>query len=574
MIIYDCECFKYDWMICWIDTDTQKEHFIVNDKEKLLSMYKYYKNEIWVGYNSRHYDKFIIQGILCGFDPYDISDFIINQDKKGYEYSKMLSNFPFNNYDCSLAFKSLKELEGFMGDDIRETSVPFDIDRKLTREELLATLEYCKHDIRETFKVFVKSGQEFTSHFGLIKEYNLPLADIGRTKAQLSAKILGAVKQERNDEFDISFPDTLRMGKYEYIKDYYVKWGAEIQDYEQIGYSTDIAGVPHKLGIGGLHGAIDNYFGEGHFLMADVASFYPAIMIEYNFLSRNVVNPKRFTEIRDERIIMKANKDPRQQPRKIILNSTFGASKDTYNNLYDPLMSNNVCIAGQLLLIDLIDKLEGKCELIQSNTDGILIKLFHKDDEGLIKSICNEWCKRTRMELEFDRYTKVFQSDVNNYLIIPEGDLYDSKGKERFKRKGAYVKKLYDLDNDLPIVNKAIVDYLVKNIPIRKTIIECDELMMFQKVTKISSKYEYAWNNETIYKERVLRYFASTDQLKTPVLKLKKGKETMDRVANTPNHVFIYNDDVKNKPCPTELDKQWYIDLANKRLLNFLGGNV
>ena len=35
---------------------------------------------------------------------------------------------------------------------------------------------------------------------------------------------------------------------------------------------------------------------------------------------------------------------------KIVLNGTYGASKDKHNNLYDPLMANNVCVAGQLLI--------------------------------------------------------------------------------------------------------------------------------------------------------------------------------------------------------------------------------
>ena len=122
------------------------------------------------------------------------------------------------------------------------------------------------------------------------------------------------------------------------------------------------------------------------------------------------------------------------------MNGTFGASKDQYNNLYDPLQANNICIAGQLLLADLLDKLDGKCQLIQSNTDGVLLKLFNRSDKEMILDICGEWSRRTRMELEFDEYVKVIQSDVNNYIIVPDGELYDAKGKERFKRKGAFVK--------------------------------------------------------------------------------------------------------------------------------------
>ena len=54
-----------------------------------------------------------------------------------------------------------------------------------------------------------------------------------------------------------------------------------------------------------------------------------------------------------------------QAPLKIILNSTYGAMKDKYNPMYDPRQANNVCVFGQLLLLDLIEHLEGHCDLIQ-----------------------------------------------------------------------------------------------------------------------------------------------------------------------------------------------------------------
>jgi hypothetical protein len=46
-------------------------------------------------------------------------------------------------------------------------------------------------------------------------------------------------------------------------------------------------------------------------------------------------------------------------------NGTYGAMKDKHNSLYDPRQANNVCVAGQLLLLDLIEKLEDHCELLQ-----------------------------------------------------------------------------------------------------------------------------------------------------------------------------------------------------------------
>ena len=59
---------------------------------------------------------------------------------------------------------------------------------------------------------------------------------------------------------------------------------------------------------------------------------------------------------------------------KIILNSSYGAMKSKWNKLYNPEMANNIVVNGQLIMTHLICLLDGHCELIQTNTDGIIIK--------------------------------------------------------------------------------------------------------------------------------------------------------------------------------------------------------
>ena len=46
-------------------------------------------------------------------------------------------------------------------------------------------------------------------------------------------------------------------------------------------------------------------------------------------------------------------------------NTTYGAMKSEFNGLYDPKMANQVCITGQLLFLDLLEKLEPYITLIQ-----------------------------------------------------------------------------------------------------------------------------------------------------------------------------------------------------------------
>ncbi|MEK5106534.1 hypothetical protein MHI57_07160 [Cytobacillus sp. FSL K6-0129] len=559
MLFYDFEVFKYDWVVVITNTEYQSEEVIVNNEQALIDFYNEHKTDIWVGYNSRHYDQYILKAIICGFTPQEINEWIIVKKEPGWKFYKDFWKIQLFNFDVMTnKFRSLKQLEGFQGHDIRESSVDFTIDSELTSSQVDEVIKYCRHDVHETMHIFMETITEFESQIELLKMFNLPLKNISKTKAQLSAFILDAKqpKVPRNDEFDFSFPNTLRIDKYKEVLNFYM----ENKDYKKV-FETEIAGVHHIFAWGGLHGARSNYYGTGCFLNIDVASYYPALMIEYGYLSRNVKNPDKFREIRDRRLEYKAAKDKRQAPLKIVINGTYGAMKDKYNGLYDPLMANNVCIGGMTLLLDLIEKLEPHCDIIQSNTDGVLVKLRHCDDYELIDDICHEWEQRTHMELEFEEFTKVIQKDVNNYIIV------DADGN--YKSKGSYVKHLSPLDNDLPIVNEAIVNYFVKGIDPEETIFNCKDLIKFQKIVKVSNKYDYARYGRKRMNERVFRVFASVDKNDHTLSKVKNGSS--EKIPYVPERCFIENGDIKKMEVPGKLDYWWYLDLAVDRINAFLG---
>lgn len=166
------------------------------------------------------------------------------------------------------------------------------------------------------------------------------------------------------------------------------------------------------------------------------------------------------------------------------------------------------------------------------------------------------------MTLEYDEYSKVVQKDVNNYITV-------SKDGE-VKRKGSVVKKLSPMDNDLPIINKAVVDYFVDGIMPEVTISKADKLMDFQKVVKISNKYEYAFHNRKVLNEKVHRVFASKLESDGMLLKKHRGKETLDKVGSTPVKCFIENSDITESNIPSKLDRGWYLDLAWEKINSFL----
>lgn len=567
---YDFEVFKHDWMVVVINPVTHDERVIINDADALTALYEGHKREIWVGYNNLHYDQFIFKGILCGFDPKAINDFIIAEGHKGWQYSSLLRKVYMVNYDVfhPRTDRGLKTHEAYLGNDICETTVPFDIDRKLTEAEIAETVKYCRHDVEQTIEVFMQRKSEFDARMDLLKMFDLPLVYLGKTDAQLTAIILGAERpaRQRDDEFDIVPLSCLDLGPYDFIRAWYLD--PANQDYSAT-LDFDIAGCPHKCAWGGLHGAIAQYAGEGYFINVDVESYYPAEMIAHELLSRNVRDPSKFKGIRDHRIELKHAKDPRQKALKLVINGTFGASKDKFNALYDPRQANMVCVNGQLMLIDLIHKLvrDVGAEIIQSNTDGVLIRMPDGFDGGpdafydRVDDVAYEWEHRTGMGLEFDEFTRVYQKDVNNYVLVAaDGSM---------KTKGAYVKKLGPLDYDLAVVNKALVEFMVHGVPVEDTIAADDDLIDYQRVVKVSGKYKYGVHGHERLTDRCFRVFASTRESDGMIGRVKAGKAKPEKFGNTSEHSFIDNGDVHGKKCPCYLDKSWYIQLAKTRLAQF-----
>ena len=151
LIFYDFEVFKNDWLVVILDMDAQKEYVIVNEPDLLKALYELHKTDIWCGYNSRNYDQFILRAILLDFNPKEVNDWIIKKDKSGWMFSNTFWQIPLNNYDVMPNPPiGLKTMEGMMGNDIKESDVNFDIDRKLTSAEIAETVKYCRHDVEQT----------------------------------------------------------------------------------------------------------------------------------------------------------------------------------------------------------------------------------------------------------------------------------------------------------------------------------------------------------------------------------------------------------------------------------------
>ncbi len=312
MIVFDFETFKYDWLFVSLDLESEQYTIIENDRQQMIDFYNNHKQDIWIGYNCKNYDKYILQAIIEGINPKLVNDYIIGGNNGWQLFNKKLD---INLYDCLIMGKSLKQLESYFGVDIRESEIDFNVDRPLTDEERKSNIEYCKSDVYNTAKVFMYNIDDFNAQLGLIKLSKSSLSDLSKTKAQLSAKILGAkplptrlLKEEWEFEYNQCVKD------YDYEHKDVLKFFDGLRETKnpKSKCELNIYGVPHVFALGGIHGARPNYIyktDENHLLIhIDVASYYPHIMTEWGYLTRAVPSIQKFKDIMDLRLKYKKEK--------------------------------------------------------------------------------------------------------------------------------------------------------------------------------------------------------------------------------------------------------------------------
>ena len=233
------------------------------------------------------------------------------------------------------------------------------------------------------------------------------------------------------------------------------------------------------------------------------------------------------------------------------------------SDIFDPRRMREVCINGQLMILQLIEDVCEVCDctLVQSNTDGVVFKVKNEDWDTLDK-IVKTWEQRTRMTMEYDYTNAIYQRDVNNYIAI-----FDN-GK--IERKGGAVKEAKVTDNDLPVVADAVVEYFVNGVDPAEYISKESDMMRYMKTYKLSYKYDGAMHNDVVLTDKVYRVFASLDENDGIVYKFKTGKNP-EKFANCPEHAKIVNTNIQGKKVPEWLDKQFYIDMTWDRINSFKG---
>ena len=199
--IADIEVFCSNWIFVCKEVESDEYTVIHNDNYRLREFFNFHSDDIFGFFNGKHYDVWIIMSMLLGADNETVkrhNDFIINKEGNAWEFPFVqFQKRPFNSFDLKDDLPQdlgLKAIEGNLNLPIVESSIPFDINRKLTSDELDEVIRYCKYDVDATVKLYNERKEKYIDAKALICDmYDVPKADgIGLTNAKLCAKILGA----------------------------------------------------------------------------------------------------------------------------------------------------------------------------------------------------------------------------------------------------------------------------------------------------------------------------------------------------------------------------------------------
>jgi hypothetical protein len=315
----------------------------------------------------------------------------------------------------------------------------------------------------------------------------------------------------------------------------------------------------YTMGVGGLH-SVD---GPGCWLPAedemildiDVASMYPSLILTQKLSPRQWGDSflPIYKSIVDRRLTAKrAGDNTTAAVLKIAANGTYGKTSDIYSSLYDPQLTANVTVTGQLALLTMIALLDGVANVISANTDGVTM-ILKRDQESLVRWLVTGWEELTHLDMEFVEYAALYQKDVNNYLAV--------KTDGKVKVKGRFVDDWPDLRHTPSgnIIATAVKAHIKDGAPVESTIYGCSDINQFLLTQNMTGNYRATWNGQALGK--VLRFYKSNRADAAPIIKRPgagdKGKEGI--VSQSESCVPV--EDLPPQ-FPTDLNYAWYISEA------------
>ena len=463
---------KKEWHISYngLNFDAQITEQIIKEQSKLLRMEVKDLVAYIYSYAQSVIDK-SNKGTFLDYAPYKMK-------------VKQIDLFKLNHWDNKAKMSSLKWIQYSMDwGNVEEMPHPH-YQPIQTSEELENVINYCINDVLSTKEILHHSKEQIALRQTLTKEYGIDL--YSASEPRISKELFLYFLQERLG-WEKAHIKTLRTKRdYIVLADCilpYVQFSTpefnKVLDYfrtkvitstkDGFKYSIDFKGVKTDYGLGGIHGATTSGVYEAKpgwtIMTSDVTSFYPNLAIKNGFHPEHLP-AKEFGQLY-EWFFEERKKIPKTDPKnyvyKIILNSTYGLTGDENSFLYDPRMTMQITINGQLLLSKLAEMLSlaiPECKPLMLNTDGLEMMIPDSKVDDYMK-VCAEWEKLTQLALEHDQYSKMVIRDVNNYMAITQKGKVKCKGAFEWEDLSKKKVATFHKNKSFLIIPKAIYAYFV-----------------------------------------------------------------------------------------------------------------
>lgn len=426
---------------------------------------------------------------------YDYAQQVIDKNNKGEfaEYApyklkiKQIDLFKLNHWDNKAKMSSLKWIQYSM-DWQNVEEMPHPHNQPVTDDHTLnEIIEYCINDVQSTKKILEHSKEQINLRQTLTKEYGIDLysASEPRISKELFLYFLekktgidrNYLKQLRTPRDYIVLADCIlpyiqfETSEFNNVLDYF-RTKVITSTKDGFKHSINFKGVKIDYGLGGLHGAASAGLYEAKpgwtIVTSDVTSYYPNLAIKNKWAPAHIPQ-KEFCEqyewFFDERVKIPKS-DPKNYVYKIILNSTYGLTGDANSFLYDPKMTMQITINGQLLLSKLAEMVSlaiPEAQPLMFNTDGLEM-MIPNDKVDMYKSICSVWELMTQLSLEHDQYSKMIIRDVNNYMAITKDGKVKCKGAFEWEDLAKKKVATFHKNKSFLIIPKAIYAWFVYGI--------------------------------------------------------------------------------------------------------------
>src|SRR5690625_1705795 len=516
IFVYDVEVFPNFFSMAYWSIDKEIRETLViynerNDIDKLVSLFK--ENHWWVGYNSESYDNHLIQFILNNesrfsqLDPDQLTALLHKESSDIIEDDKIKYRpISFNYIDLmrvAYIWKSLK----MVGVDLKHNRIqdlPKHFNHYVEDHEVDEIIEYNHNDVEITLKLYMHQRKKIQLRKDLSKKYghnlmSLPDSSIADVILENDyERVTGIPKwqfRRQNTHREIvKFEDWI-LPQIEFKSRHLNKLLSDIKRSSgnkdtKIEFRQRVGETRYDILKGGIHSYRDAEIFEAdneHYIIdADVQSYYPNLMINFGIKPEHLQNSfltllEQYTTTR-----VKAKKDDPVAAAglKIVILAIFGKMGSPTHFLYDLKAMYGVTLNGQLFLLMLIEALENEgISVFYANTDGVTARV-PVDKVEAYNQVCEWWQEITGLTLEFERYKKCINRDVNNYIWIPEDD------SESVKYKGFFDYSRWNDPTkgyDKPVIPMSISEYFINGTPVEEFITNHDDIYDFCMAQKVGS---------------------------------------------------------------------------------------